>query len=168
MSELSFINKLHDDLIKYVGEFNFTKTHPWHRNLVSLYCSIIALSESAIALLESGKTAGLPAVFRTILETYVEFKILIQDRTYGYYMEAQKTKSWLKDTKEAAKGKNPYLRDLSNRPDLPQIIESLEKKYKELEAKAKTNGYKKRIEIKEKFERAGLIYEYNSIYNDLS
>lgn len=161
---MQFLNKLHDDLTEHVKGFSFDKNHPWHRNLVCLYLSILELSKSIIILFESNVTVAIPSVLRTILETYVEFINLINDKTYGYYMEAaHEKKTWLKLLEEADKRDNIYLADLSKLPDLSQRVESTKKSVEDLQAK----GYKPLL-AKDRFKKAGLMDVYNSAYNTLS
>lgn len=83
-----------------------------------------------ILLKENGKS-GVPSIFRTILETYVEFKNLLNERTYGCHMEAIYLEQWLKLLKEAKKG-NPYLSSIAKSPDLDATILQHEKEYQDL------------------------------------
>ena len=163
MSELEFLKKLHDDLLRHAEKFSFDKKHPWHRNLVALHGSLIELGGSLLIMLNEGGKAGIPSIFRTIMETYIEFHNLLLDKTYGYYMEAQYNEQWLKLLKEAAKGTNPYLISITKNPDLPQQIEQFEKTLAELKSK----GYSP-LNVRARFEKAGMLNEYLSIYNMLS
>lgn len=163
MGELDLLKKLHDDLIGFAAKLSFDKNHPWHRNLVALYGSLIELSGSLLILLNEGGKIGVPSIFRTFLETYVEFCNLLKDRTYGNYMEAQYSFQWLELLKEAAKAANPYLESISKMPELSQNIDRIEKKLVDLKSK----GYKP-LRVRERFEKAGMRNEYYSMYNLLS
>lgn len=163
MSELDFLKKLHDDLIGFASKLSFDKTHPWHRNLIALHGSLIELSGALLMLLNEGGIIGVPSIFRTILETYVEFHNLLKDKTYGYHMEAQYNDQWLKLLKEAAKGTNPYLKSITYVSELPQKIAGMEKELADLKSK----GYSP-LKVRDRFERAGMLNEYYSMYNLLS
>lgn len=163
MSEFDLIKKLHDSLLEFAKKLNFDKSHPWHRNLLALYGSLIELSGSFLILLNERGLIGVPSIYRTFLETYVEFRNLLTDKTYGYHMEAQYNDQWLKLFKEAVKGTNPYLKSIEGVSDLPQKIEEMEKELTNL----KDKGYKTLL-VRDRFERAGMLNEYYSMYNMLS
>lgn len=163
MGEMDLLKKLHDTLLAFSRKLTFDKSHSWHRNLVALYGSLIELSGSLLILLNEGGKIGVPSVFRTFLETYVEFYNLLKDKKYGYHMEAQYKDQWLKLLKEAAKRTNPFLKSISERPSLPQEIAEIEKELDEIKSK----GYKPLL-VKDRFDRAGMLNEYYSVYNMLS
>lgn len=163
MGELDLLKKLHDSLLKFSRELTFDKSHPWHRNLVALYGSLIELSGSLRILLNERGKIGVPSIFRTFLETYVEFNNLLKDKNYGYHMESQYNDQWLRLLKEASKGTNPYLKPIAARPSLPQEIAEMEKKLVDLKSK----GYSP-LKIRERFEKAGMSNEYASMYNMVS
>lgn len=163
MGELDLLKKLHDSLLEFSRKLTFDKSHPWHRNLVALYGSLIELSGSLLILLNERGMIGVPSIFRTILETYVEFHNLLKDKTYGYHMEAQYNDQWLKLLKEASKGTNPYLKSIAELPDLSQKIAEMERGLADLKAK----GYSPLL-VRDRFDRAGMLNEYYSMYNMLS
>lgn len=163
MGELDLLKKTHDSLLELSRKLIFDKSHPWHRNLVALYGSLIELSGSLLILLNEGGKIGVPSIFRTFLETYVEFHNLLKDKTYGFHMEAQYNDQWLKLLKEAAKGSNPYLKLIAELPDLLQKIAKMERELADLKAK----GYSPLL-VRDRFDRAGMLNEYYSMYNMLS
>jgi hypothetical protein len=160
MSELDLLKKLHDSLLEFSPKLTFDKSHPWHRNLVALYGSLIELSGALLILLNEGGKIGVPSIFRTYLETYVEFNNLLKDKMYGYHMEAQYNEQWLKLLKEASKGTNPYLKSIAELPDLSQKIAEMERELADLKAK----GYSPLL-VRDRFDRAGMLNEYYSMYN---
>jgi Family of unknown function (DUF5677) len=105
---------------------------------------------------------GIPSLFRTFLETYVEFHNLVRDPKYGYYMDSSSLTEWLKVLKAARDTENPYLSDILALPNLPSIILKKKKLLQDL----MTRGYKP-LTIREKFRRAGMLQEYLSLYNFL-
>lgn len=146
----------------YMEYLKFDKQHPWHRNLIALYLSLIEYSDSLICLVENEKSIAIPLIFRGLLEVYVDFKNLAENQTYGYYMEASNAKEWLKLLEEASKNKNAYLALTASEPNLAAEIQ----KTKALLAKHKVRNYLP-LKLWQKFDKAGMTEEYNSIYNDL-
>ena len=163
MKALEFLKTVRDFLIDTAKELRFDKDHPWHRNLVALHGSLIEFSGSMLICLDKGGKISVPTIFRSILETYVEFKNLAADRKYGYCMEANYADQTLKILREAQKGKNPYLADIGKHPELLKSIARLETELKNLKKK----GYEP-LRVLERFKRAGMEDEYRSMYNLLS
>jgi hypothetical protein len=162
MDIIIFLEELHDRCLEISKQLRFDKHHKLHFALVSLYGSLIELVGCMLILIRNNAKLGVPSLSRTFLETYVEFHNLVRDPKYGYYMEATYLKEWLRILKVAKDGKNLYLIDISDLPDLHSIIIEQEKLLKELEKL----GYKP-LNIYEKFKRAEMIEEYQSIYNFL-
>ncbi len=86
MEIFDFLKKSHNDFLEFSKEIVFDKRHPLHFNLIALYGSLIELSGSMIILLEKNAKIAVPSIFRTFLETYVEFHNLVRDPKYGYFM----------------------------------------------------------------------------------
>jgi len=163
MQIVQFLKELHDKALQYTPSLVFDKKHALHFTLVSLYGSLIELTGCMLTLLENRGKIGIPSIFRTFLETYVEFHNLSRDPKYGYHMEASDLKEWLRVLKAAAESDNPYLADVATLPNLPAIIQQKESQLQELKSK----GYKP-LTIFERFDRANMVEEYRSIYNFLS
>jgi hypothetical protein len=149
-----------EDAITYAEYLKFDKNHPWHRNLIALYCSLIEYSDSLIYLVENEKNIAVPIIFRSLLEAFVDFKNLANDRKYGYHMEAVYSKEWLKVIEEASKHNNAFLSAISEDTMLADQIRG----HKDDLEKLKKDGYEPLNQF-EKFEMAGMIEEYRSIYN---
>jgi hypothetical protein len=105
---------------------------------------------------------GVPSLFRTFLETYVEFHNLVRDPKYGYHIDANDSEQWLRVLKAARDGKNPYLSSISALPNLSEIIANTENELDSL----KTRGFGP-LSIRARFERANMLEEYESLYNFL-
>ncbi|MBU0967299.1 MAG: hypothetical protein KKA54_13070 [Proteobacteria bacterium] len=148
------------DAITYAEHLKFDKQHPWHRNLIALYCSLIEYSDSLVHLVKTEKRISVPLVFRGLLEAFVDFKNLSEDKTYGYHMEASYAKEWLKVIEEASQMKNAFLDSIGKDPTLDKKIQDHMNKLSELKGK----GYNPLNQF-QKFDRAGMIEEYRSIYN---
>jgi len=147
------------DLAKHL---RFDKTHPWHRGLVALYGALIEYSDSLIHLVEHKKSGAIPVIFRSLMEAYVDFKNLAEDRRYGNYMEASYSKEWLRVLENASGSDNPYLAAIGGDPNLGRQVEAERGKLADL----RTNGFQPLSQYA-KFEKAGMGEEYRSIYNFL-
>lgn len=160
-SIFEILKKSYDVAVEACESLRFDKEHLWDRNIVTLYCSLIELTGCMIILLKENGKSGVPSIFRTILETYVEFKNLLNERTYGYHMEAIYLEQWLKLLKEAKKG-NPYLSSISKSPDLDATILQHEKEFQD----SKDRKYGP-LSVCDRFKRCGMEYAYRSLYNML-
>ncbi|WP_420390560.1 DUF5677 domain-containing protein [Marinobacter sp.] len=138
----------------------FDKSHPWHRNLMALYGALVEYSDSLIHLAMAKKSVAIPVVFRSFLEAYVDFKNLAEDRRYGNHMEASYSKEWLRVLEEAEERKNPYLVGIGSDAELMLQIQH----HKDRLTQLKADGYQP-LSHYTKFEKAGMVEEYRSIYN---
>jgi hypothetical protein len=159
---LETLQRIHTELIALAAALRFDKDHPWHRNLVSLYLSIVELSGCIPVLMNSNHGIGIPSILRSLLDTYIEYVNLSADKNYGNFMELSYSSQWLKLLVEAQTGTNQYLKDFATVPELRSRIKELQQTIQELKGK----GYRE-LSIKERFERAGHLDQYKSIYNYL-
>jgi len=113
-------------------------------------------------LLENGGHAGVPSVYRTLLEIYVELRNLSHCKTYGYCMDTAYFKYRLTFFKNVKKG-NPYFVGMADGLDLEVEIPKCKEKIKELEDR----GYRQ-LSVWNRFDHAGMADEYNSVYHILS
>lgn len=162
MDIIIFLGELHDRCLEISEQLRFDKHHKLHFALVSLYGSLIELVGCILILIKNNAKLGVPSLVRTFLETYVEFHNLVRDPKYGYYIEASHLKEWIKLLRVAREGNNPYLAEILTLDDLNSIISDNEKQFNEL----KKSNYKP-LTIFEKFKRANMVEEYQSIYNFL-
>jgi hypothetical protein len=158
-----FLKELHDKIAEHSKKLTFDKKHALHRNLVALYGSLIELTAGIIILIDRKARTGVPPLFRTFLETYVEFRNLVADPKYGYFMDASYHDQWLKVLREAEKGANPYLADIAK---LPNLVDHIRHTERELETLKKKSYFP--LSVFKKFECAGMVSEYRSLYNFLS
>lgn len=147
-----------DSAIEFGGELKFDASFLGNLCVVSLYMSMLELTAEILHLNREGPKTGIPIISRSILEAYVEIKNLVEDPQYLGVVERSWVLSWLNMMKSAKKG-NQYLVLMAQDGKLDANIVQHEAKLEELKAK----GYK-RITFKEKFQKAGLEEEYDSIY----
>lgn len=162
MDILEYLKQLHDDCLRLLPRIKFDKHHALHFALLSLYGSLIELAGCILILMDNRGRLGVPSVFRTFLETYVEFHNLVRDPKYGYYIESNDAKEWLRVLKAARDTKNPYLSELTALPNLSEIIAKTEDELLNL----KKRGFKP-LSIRARFQRADMLEEYESFYNFL-
>lgn len=162
MKELEFLKKAHDQILDFSSVLSFDKTNLCHFNLVALQGSIIELSSCIVVLLDNNGKAGIPSVFRKILETFAELTNLAKCKTYIYCMKFAYNKQLLHLLQNAKKG-NPFLEEISCSINLDSKI--LE--YQEKNKKLSDEGYRE-LKASERFEVAGMKNEYDSLYNSLS
>jgi hypothetical protein len=163
MQVFDFVKHLHDECIRLSEGFVFDKKHPRHLNLVALYGTMIELTGSLVTVIQRKHRTGVPPIFRSILEAYVELKNLHEKAEYGYHMDASYHEQWIKILKEARNKPNPYLKAISEIGDLGNQIQEHEKVLADL----KKRGYTP-LKVFQRFERAGMEEEYRSLYNFLS
>jgi hypothetical protein len=154
---------LHQVCLDAARTLEFDKSHPWHLTLVTLYGSILELAGCVILLAKPDGYAGLGSVFRTLLETYVDFAILVDDRSYGRVMDAEDAHQMRKIYRRAQETDNPYLLPLRSHPKFAEEVARLD---------AEIEGFKnagvKRIGIEQRFHRAGASELYDGLYRFLS
>lgn len=161
MEIFDFLKYLHKECIRLSESVSFHKINSRHLYLVCLYGTLIELVGSLIILLESKRKRGVPVIFRSFLEAYIDLKNLYEKAKYCNNMEASDHEQWIKVLKEAKhKPSNQYLKDI---PNLDEKIQEHEKKLADL----KDKGYNS-LNIFQRFERAGMVNEYRSLYNFLS
>ncbi|MGM0988799.1 MAG: DUF5677 domain-containing protein [Pseudomonadota bacterium] len=148
--------------LELAKHLKFDKKHPWHRSLVALYGALIEYSDSLIHLVEYKKPVAIPVIFRSLIEAYVDFKNLAEDRRYGYHMEASYAKEWLRVLENADGSGNPYLAEIGEDPQRAAQVQEQSEKLAQLKA----NGFEPLSHFS-KFQRAGMAEEYRSIYNFL-
>lgn len=160
---LQFLKEVHDLSLEQALNLRFDKQHPWHRNMLALYGSMIEMLGAIICVYDGKAFIGMKPIFRSYLETYVEFRNLSRDRDYGNYMEASYLTQWSKIYRSAVEEQNPFLAAIAS---APEIGKERERNAKELEA-LKARGYSE-LSIFDRFDRADMANEYRSIYNFLS
>ena len=163
MEILDFVKRLHDECIHHSEHIVFDKKHSRHLYLVALYGTLIEMAGSLTTLIEWNQRTGVPTIYRSILEAYVELKNLHENSEYAYHMDASYHCQWIKVFKEAKKKPNPYLKSISVIENLDENLQKSEQELTELKKK----GYSP-LNVFQRFERAGMVDEYRSLYNFLS
>ena len=75
----NFMCHLHERAMKLTEQLHFDQKHPWHLNLVSLYCSLIELTGSACILVQETVGIGIPILLRSAVEAHLKAMV----KSYG-------------------------------------------------------------------------------------
>lgn len=156
-----FFLELQAASIKHLAVLRFNKGSEVHRTLISLYASILELTDSAITIRGSGRYTGMDILLRSALEAHVDLINLANNDEYLDAMLAVYHKEWIKLAGDGVKGENPFLAYFK---DNPAAIEMLEQHKAALSEFNKTSTIPTNYD---KFKAAGLEHEYRSIYNSL-
>ncbi len=162
MKLLELFKSLHDRLLEFSRELKFDKKDRVHFSQIALYGTLIEFAGAIIILIEHRGRIAVPSVFRSFLEAAVELRNLNSDPAYIEHMYAGHVKHWLDDMKEAKTG-NPYLSKIGAVPNLDNAIAKDESTLAGLRAKKKGP-----LTVFQRFELAGMVQEYKSMYNSLS
>jgi hypothetical protein len=154
--------RVHEAALDISRSFQFDQTHPWHRDIITLYGSILELHGSICILVREKIGTGIPILLRSIVEAHLDLNNLAQDRTYGYRMRASELKECEKVLKNAKAGHNPFLKDLASEYDVGDALSEVRKELESL----KRDGYNP-LSQKDKFVSADLTQVYESVYNML-
>jgi Family of unknown function (DUF5677) len=163
MTYIQLLKSIHDRLLDLIPTMKFDKTYQVHFARVALYASLVELTGAMICLIENNGRVALPSTFRTFLEASVELKNLNTDPSYIEHMYASHMKEWLAVLRESKNGSNPYLSGIGGIRNLDELIARDEGSLRRLQE----NG-KRPLSVYERFERAGMVEEYRSLYNFLS
>jgi hypothetical protein len=159
---LDFLEKVVAKVTTSSNKLIFNKKYARHLYLIALYCRIIELTHSCTILMKEKIISGVPVILRTVLEAYADLKNLIADENYVNYMEASHLEEWRRIIKEAKNKENPYLCKIAELENLRKAYEDHTTTIEEL----KDNKYVA-LSHYDRFEKAGLVKEYRSIYNFL-
>ncbi len=152
---------IYEASVRNLPLLKFNKNNEHNRTLVSLYATIIEMTNSALILRKSGAFTGVDVILRTTLEAHVDLINLANDATYINSMRAVYHKEWIKVTEEGVKGENPFLGFFKDNSDAE---EQLAYHKREL---AKCLAASKMLTNFEKFKMASMEDVYRSIYNSL-
>ncbi|WP_027665302.1 DUF5677 domain-containing protein [Rhizobium leguminosarum] len=156
-----YLIDLYNATIKHLTSLKFDKRSEVHRTLVSLYATIIELTNSAIIIREGGAYTGMDILLRSAMEAHVDLINLANSNEYLKAMLAVYHKEWIKLAGDGVKGENPFLIYFK---DNPEALKKLEYHKAELKAFTDVSAIPSNYD---KFKAAGLEHEYRSIYNSL-
>ncbi|RME58190.1 hypothetical protein D6779_07015 [Candidatus Parcubacteria bacterium] len=156
------LEKVYQIVSNELSGIGFDKT-PQHLIIVALCCRILELIHAFLLLMENnGSMAALPGIVRSLLEAYADLINLKNDERYLAQMELAFHLTRKKIAQFSAGGStgNPYLVSVSDEVDLEKCIKEIEGQI----SNCKEEGAMAHFTIEQKFRKAGLIDEYQSIY----
>ena len=157
---LPFLQHLGDTCLEDIGLLRFDKRNPQQLYAVCTYATIIEIAFGCFALVEKRKLTALPTLLRSLLEAYVDFCGCLADAHYFKSMYASFLSEKLRLVKRAKDHpENPFLKRHMQEVDLEAAQNSLENKIESL-----TGMGHKSLGALDRFSRAGLAHEYQSMY----
>ncbi|MCF3641509.1 DUF5677 domain-containing protein [Rhizobium sp. TRM95111] len=142
--------------------FKFDGSRATDRTIASLYATIYEETDAAICLYDNKKYTGAHLILRPLLEAHVDLVALIRDPGYIEFMEARHNREWLRFLKNGDKGTNPFLKFFWNNADVKKKIHEAEQRL----AALKTRNIRP-LKVAQRFGRADMTEEYESVYNNL-
>jgi hypothetical protein len=133
------------------------------RYSVLLYYAILDHARSIAALADAQTYSAIPIVTRSALDAYADIANLADHIRYWEHLEEVDASKWKPLLERASRGGNPALRGLAESDLLPHGRRQFSKDLKELRAKGVST-----LGAEERFQRAGLNNEYESMYSLLS
>lgn len=145
-----------------MGAFRLDLSKPVERTTAALYASIYEEVDAGILLFNNKKYTGAYLILRPALEAHVDLIAVIKDPDYVDFMSASHDHELLRYLKNGDKGTNPFLKTLWNNVEVKSEIAEANRRLQEF-ASRKIRP----LQVSERFARADMTEEYESIYNDL-
>ena len=137
------------------------KQNLYKHTLLAYSSSLLDLADAIVTLSEAGKLSGIPILYRTFSETFVDFHNLSSDRAYGYRLQSNRLNEWIKVLDNLDPKHLEWLKETAELDDLIEFKAQLVKE------KADLSDQFKPIKIGAKFDLAGLKDFYDTVYNEL-
>lgn len=160
---IAFLQQAHDALVEDLPKKEFSRESQQQIHASLLYARILELTGGCLALWETNRTAGVPILLRAILECSVDLANIVADADYAQELHLDYISQYTRLLKEGQSGENPYLISLSEEPSVTEQISNWETEIGEL----KSRGFGKLYKKATRFKKAGMLKEYDSIYNEL-
>jgi hypothetical protein len=136
---------------------------PRERYAVLLLLTVLDYARDVVALIHAARYGAIAIVTRSALDAYTDIANLGDHPNYWEHLAAADASSWKQLLERASRGRNPMLKGLSEDDLLPVGRRKNAQELKALQAK----GVEK-LSIDERFKRAELTNEYESMYSLLS
>lgn len=151
-----------DEAVPRSKKIRFDQFEALHVVKVATYCSVLEQGAAILSIIESGLGYHSYALLRGQMESLADIINLNGNPAYLKYLEYQYEEAFHRQFVAASKG-NPYLRGIAESPDFQARISECGSRLRAL----KRAGFK-RLEPKEKLNRAGLRDEYEALYGHLN
>lgn len=158
MSPAERIIKLRSHVDKLIPLY---KQNLYKQTLLAYCSSLLDLADVIITLSDTGKLSGIPIVYRTFSETFVDFHNFSSDRSYYYRLQSNRLKEWRKVLDNLNPKHFEWLKESAELDDLIEFKAQLIKEEAELKDQFKP------IRIGVKFDLANSKDFYDTFYNEL-
>lgn len=149
------------EAIEVVSLIRFNRDNPQHLYMVCLHGTVLEMANGCLSLYKTKNSTAVPVLLRAQLEAYVDLRNLSDSVDYLKFMNVaylHEKKKMLGNAIERGKH-NAYLETLAN-------CEGLRANYYKVRAEiaeSRGKGFKK-LEVWERFEKAGLTDLYDAVY----
>lgn len=133
------------------------------RYAILLLYAVVDHARAVVTLAKAGHYAQIPVITRSALDAYADIANLCDHPSYWRHLEAIDAAKWKVLLERASRGGNPVLKALSTDRLLPVGRRKHAKRLKELKAAGV-----EALGIEDRFKKAGLTHEYESVYGLLS
>jgi hypothetical protein len=158
----SLLIRAHEASLTAIQTISFDVSNSWQRYLIALYASMIEYTSACLILMKENVHSTIPTITRSLIEAHIDFVNLANRPEYGWHLEAAARKEALKVFKESKKRSNRLLLKMAEHPKIDGIIAQYERDYEKLRADSFDA-----LHISDKFNMAGELDVYRSVYNDL-
>jgi hypothetical protein len=146
-----------------VNGLRFDFYEPRHRYAVLLLRVVLDHARDVVALNKAARFGAVAIITRSALDAYADIANLGDHANYWEHLVAADASSWKPLLERASQGKNPVLKALSEDNMLPVGRHHYAQELKAMQAKGVA-----KLDIGERFRRAGLTNEYEATYAILS
>ncbi len=160
---VAFLDLTIDCAIKACSALRYNFYDPRDRFSVLLVYAVIDDARAVLALVRAGALAGTPIVTRSALDAYADIANLSDHPEYWQSLQVADAEKWKKLLERASQGENPVLKQITLSASLPI---GRKQNARELDQLRLEGG--KSLGIGERFKKAGLTDEYESVYAILS
>jgi hypothetical protein len=139
----------------------FNKDSLYDQVRVSYFLTLIEQAHAIAILVSEGHAIDANILLRSMLETFVDLRVLLDDRQHIYNIQYDFLRNQIKQL-EIAEAGNKYAGEVAIKLDTKKELAEAKKKFLDIQL---AGG--KRISIEKKFNKAGLKDEYEAIYRSL-
>ena len=154
---LDFLKELHNEALHLTQALKFNKRDERDRIIISLYASMIEQTGTLIILADKLTKQGSDAVFRSMMEGYVDLINTLNNVDYVNHLNAAYHTQWLKVMKQMLAGNNAFLAGFPDKAALDAQIASRQAIKDDLATRKFLP-----LKIVEKFDKANLMDVYRS------
>lgn len=162
MDELiEHLGNIYSEVFARTDRLRFEPRIPQQLYSVCLHGSILEIASGSLALLKANECSVLPGLVRNLLEAYVDLVNLCKCPEYINRMQAAFLNEQSRILKAAIESgdSSPYLEALAKAEGLREHDQKVEEQLEDLRSRGLGP-----LKIKERFDRAGIIQMYESVY----